>query len=95
MQGDPGELMILEMEANGFSEIEWDENDEDEEQEQETKNNKLSKYFEQFSIKENKVKLTLRLDKDVYDWYKMYGKGYQTRINAALRAVMQVELDKI
>lgn len=62
---------------------------------QEKENRKLFRYFEEFSQKENKVKLTLRLDKDVYDWYKYKGKGYQTKINAALRAVMQIERDKI
>lgn len=62
---------------------------------QEKENRKLSRYFEQFCEKPTKVKLTTRVDRDVYEWYKMSGKGYQTRINAALRAVMQVERDKI
>jgi uncharacterized protein (DUF4415 family) len=35
-----------------------------------------------------KQQLTVRLDKDVLDWLKAYGKGYQTRINRILRAVM-------
>lgn len=33
-----------------------------------------------------KVQLTLRLDTDVLDWFKAQGPGYQTRINALLRA---------
>jgi uncharacterized protein (DUF4415 family) len=33
-----------------------------------------------------KVRLTLRLDADVIDWFKAQGPGYQTRINALLRA---------
>ena len=28
----------------------------------------------------------IRLDSDVVDWFKQQGKGYQTRINAVLRA---------
>jgi uncharacterized protein (DUF4415 family) len=30
--------------------------------------------------------VTLRLDRDVVDWFRKAGKGYQTRINAVLRA---------
>jgi uncharacterized protein (DUF4415 family) len=30
--------------------------------------------------------VTLRLDRDVLDWFRNAGKGYQTRINAVLRA---------
>ena len=30
--------------------------------------------------------LTLRLDADVLEWLKSQGKGYQSRINAILRA---------
>jgi uncharacterized protein (DUF4415 family) len=30
--------------------------------------------------------LSIRLDEDVVDWFKAQGKGYQTRINAVLRA---------
>lgn len=33
-----------------------------------------------------KQQLTLRLDADVIDWFKREGEGYQSRINAALRA---------
>jgi uncharacterized protein (DUF4415 family) len=29
--------------------------------------------------------VTLRLDRDVLDWFKKQGRGYQTRINAVLR----------
>ena len=35
-----------------------------------------------------KTQLTLRIDSDVVDWYKQQGRGYQTRINALLRAYM-------
>lgn len=33
--------------------------------------------------------LTLRIDGDVVEWYKSQGSGYQTRINALLRAYME------
>ena len=33
--------------------------------------------------------LSLRLDNDVVDWFKSQGPGYQTRINAVLRAFVQ------
>ncbi|MBI4389260.1 MAG: BrnA antitoxin family protein [Nitrospinae bacterium] len=33
-----------------------------------------------------KKQLTLRLDADVLNWFKAQGRGYQTRINALLRA---------
>jgi uncharacterized protein (DUF4415 family) len=36
-----------------------------------------------------KQQLTIRLDADVLNWLKAHGKGYQTRINRILRAVME------
>jgi uncharacterized protein (DUF4415 family) len=33
--------------------------------------------------------VSIRLDKDVIDFFKAQGKGYQTRINAVLRHYMQ------
>lgn len=35
-----------------------------------------------------KTQLTLRIDSDVLEWYKNQGAGYQTKINALLRAYM-------
>jgi uncharacterized protein (DUF4415 family) len=35
-----------------------------------------------------KRQVTVRLDTDVLDWLKAYGRGYQTRMNRILRAVM-------
>jgi len=35
-----------------------------------------------------KKPVTLRLDADVLAWFKRQGRGYQTRINRALRKVM-------
>jgi uncharacterized protein (DUF4415 family) len=36
-----------------------------------------------------KTRITLRLDADVLAWFKKQGRGYQTRINRALRKVMK------
>jgi uncharacterized protein (DUF4415 family) len=36
-----------------------------------------------------KMQLSLRIDSDVLEWYRRQGPGYQTRINALLRAYMQ------
>ncbi len=38
--------------------------------------------------RELKRSITIRLDPDVYEWFKLPGAGYQTRINAVLRAYM-------
>ena len=35
-----------------------------------------------------KVLVAARLDRDIYDWLRRYGRGYSTRINHILRAVM-------
>ena len=36
-----------------------------------------------------KKSVTMRLDQDVIDWLKGYGKGYQTRVNLLLRHAMR------
>ncbi len=36
-----------------------------------------------------KAAISLRLDADVLDWFKAQGGGYQTRMNAVLRAYME------
>jgi uncharacterized protein (DUF4415 family) len=41
-----------------------------------------------------KKPVTLRLDADVIAWFKKDGRRYQTRINAALRKVMESEMRK-
>jgi uncharacterized protein (DUF4415 family) len=41
-----------------------------------------------------KKPVTLRLDADVLSWFKRAGRGYQTRINQALRKVMSEERKK-
>jgi len=33
-----------------------------------------------------KQQITLRIDSDILDWFKKQGKGYQTMMNAVLRA---------
>jgi uncharacterized protein (DUF4415 family) len=33
--------------------------------------------------------MNLRVDADVVDWFKRTGRGYQTRMNAVLRAYME------
>ena len=40
-----------------------------------------------------KKQLTLRLDADVLAWLKAQGKGYQSRINAILRAYYEAHQD--
>jgi uncharacterized protein (DUF4415 family) len=35
-----------------------------------------------------KRRISLRLDTEVFDWFKSKGPGYQTRINRILRRVM-------
>ena len=37
-----------------------------------------------------KKQLTIRIDSDVYDFYKSFGNKYQTRMNAILRRYMEV-----
>jgi len=41
-----------------------------------------------------KETVTIRLDADVLDWLKQGGKGYQTRVNSILRAVMEQKRKK-
>jgi len=41
-----------------------------------------------------KKPVTLRLDADVLAWFKRQGRGYQTRINRALRKLMTEERKK-
>jgi uncharacterized protein (DUF4415 family) len=38
-----------------------------------------------------KASICIRLDQEVLDWFKAQGKGYQTRINALLRAYMEAQ----
>jgi uncharacterized protein (DUF4415 family) len=36
-----------------------------------------------------KKSVTIRLDQDVLDWLKAYGRGYQTKVNLLLRHAMK------
>jgi uncharacterized protein (DUF4415 family) len=38
---------------------------------------------------ERKVPVSLRLDREVLEWFKRQGRGYQSRIQAVLRAYMK------
>lgn len=38
-----------------------------------------------------KAQVSLRLDSDVLGWFKRRGRGYQTRINAVLRAYVNAQ----
>ncbi len=40
---------------------------------------------------ENKERVTMRLDRDVVRWFRRGGRGYQTRINAVLRAYVEAQ----
>jgi uncharacterized protein (DUF4415 family) len=40
---------------------------------------------------EPKQAVSLRLDREVMEWFKRQGKGYQTRINAVLRAYVNAQ----
>ena len=39
-----------------------------------------------------KASVSLRIDADVLEWFKARGAGYQTRINAVLRAFKEAAL---
>ena len=43
----------------------------------------------QLQMPQPKKGVYVRLDADVLDWLKSNGKGYQTRLNAMLRALME------
>lgn len=40
-------------------------------------------------LPEPKATVTMRVDRKVLNWFKAQGRGYQTRINALLRAYME------
>ena len=44
-------------------------------------------------IPPEKVSVHLRLDKDVYDWFKEQGRGHLTRMNAVLKSYMYTTLN--
>ncbi len=42
-----------------------------------------------------KMQLTLRVDRDVVEWFKQQGRGYQTQINTLLRAYMDAKQEEL
>jgi uncharacterized protein (DUF4415 family) len=42
----------------------------------------------------NKERITLRVDRDVLEYFRRSGQGYQTRINAVLRAYVEMQQEK-
>lgn len=42
-------------------------------------------------LPQRKPTITIRIDAEVLDWLKGQGKGYQSRINAILRAYMKTQ----
>jgi len=42
----------------------------------------------------SKKNIHIRLDNDILDWFKAHGTGYQTRINAVLRAYVSAQANK-
>jgi len=51
-----------------------------------------NEFFKQAQIwmppEKAKEQLTVRFDADLVEWFKQQGRGYQTRMNAVLRAYM-------
>ena len=47
------------------------------------------------AVPPGKRQLTIRLDTDVLAWLKAQGKGYQSRINAILRAYYEAHRDDV
>ncbi|MFN0104005.1 MAG: BrnA antitoxin family protein [Bryobacteraceae bacterium] len=42
---------------------------------------------------QDKEPITVRLDADMLDWFRRQGRGYQTRMNAILRAYYEAHRD--
>ena len=40
-------------------------------------------------LPERKVPISLRVDREVVEWFKAHGRRYQSRMNAVLRAYME------
>ena len=43
-------------------------------------------------LKEAKQQITLRIDADVLEWFRASGSGYQSRMNAVLKAYVQTRV---
>jgi uncharacterized protein (DUF4415 family) len=46
----------------------------------------------ELALPENKERVTMYLDRDVVDFFKRGGRGYQTRINAVLRTYVNAQI---
>jgi uncharacterized protein (DUF4415 family) len=42
-------------------------------------------------LPEPKELISIRLDRDVLDWFRSAGRGYQTRVNAVLRSYVDAK----
>lgn len=42
----------------------------------------------------NKIEIHIRLDSEIVDWFKQRGRGYQSRINAVLRAYVNAQKER-
>ena len=53
-------------------------------------------WFEGAEVVDMRAKklLSIRLDQEVVDWFKATGPGYQTRMNAALKAYVRAQQKK-
>jgi uncharacterized protein (DUF4415 family) len=40
-------------------------------------------------LPERKVPISLRMDREVVEWFKAHGRRYQSRMNAVLKAYVQ------
>jgi uncharacterized protein (DUF4415 family) len=43
---------------------------------------------------ESKVSVRLRVEREVLEWFKSRGKGYQSRMNAVLKAYMRAQREQ-
>ena len=43
---------------------------------------------------DSKERITLRVDRDILEYFRRGGQGYQTRINAVLRAYVQMQASR-
>ncbi len=48
-------------------------------------------FWKDAKVSRPKKAISLRLDNEVLQWFKAQGKGYQTRINAVLKAYVKVQ----
>jgi uncharacterized protein (DUF4415 family) len=40
---------------------------------------------------ENKIPVSIRIDQDIYNWFRARGKGYQTMINSVLKTYVNAK----